>query len=239
MFEWLAEFTSHAMHMISHGDTQDLAGLFLVGSFTELGIPFPMMLDTVLFLLGYRITALWIKVIIVMLVLLVARETGSAIVYWLFHTLGSPLFGWLKSRFPSLTARLIRIGNRLATKASLGVVFSKLKDQLSTSTSSASGLKSRVPLVIALARLTPGLLTATSVASGIIKLPYGHFALGTAMASLIDDSATIILGVITGYVFRELNINRSPWFVLLGVVIDIVVIIIIQRIIWRRKPVKT
>jgi membrane protein DedA with SNARE-associated domain len=239
MIEWLEDFTSHALHIISEGDAQDMAAVFLIASLGEMGVPFPMVLDTLLLLLGYQITSLWLKIIITMLLLIFARETGAALVYWFSHKLGNPFIRWLRKKFPLLPTRLSGLASHLHIRAFIGLALSRLTNY-APKTAPVSSLGPSAPVTIAMARLTPGLLTATSVVSGVIGLPYRHFAMGTAIASIIDDSATIILGVVTGYGLRTLNVTTSsPWFILLGVIVDIIILLALQRLIWRKNSKKS
>ncbi len=169
-----------------------------------------------------------------MAILLTAREAGAGIVYLLSHHLGSSIIRWIQKRFPIVPARIIKITERLHVKDTIQAAFSRLTGNTS-SASSPSRFGSRIPVTVAMVRLTPGLLTATSVASGIMGVRYNYFATGIAIASVIDDCATIILGVITGYGLRELNLVSSSWFMFLGVILDIVVVLAIQRFLWRSK----
>ena len=193
MIEWITAFTAHAMHIVAEGDAQDLAALFLVAALTECDIPFPLVQDSILFMLGYQITDLWLKTITVMLVLLVARETGAGIVYWLSHFIGNPIAKRIMKRFPSISTGAEKFVRRLGMKTPLAVAAARLGAGAPFA-SSASTFGLHAPVTVAMARLTPGLLTVTSVASGVMRIKYRYFFLGTGISSIIDDCGTILLG---------------------------------------------
>lgn len=234
MTGWFSELTARAMEVASQGNIGALAALFLMVSLTEVGVPFPLVLDTTLFLLGYQLGQLWWQAIAAVLVLLLGRESGSTIVYWLSHALGNPVINWSGKRFPSLRRNLERLTKKLGIRASLAVVLSRLTAQapLAASISSFGG---RVSFTVAIARLTPGLLTATSIASGTIGLRYGYFALGIALASIFVDAAIIALGAIMGYGLLHLGFAPSPWLIIVGLVVNIALIWSVQRLLWRRN----
>jgi membrane protein DedA with SNARE-associated domain len=230
MFEWIAQFTAHALHIVTVGDLQDLAAIFLVASLTEFGVPFPLVMDTVLFLIGYQIEETWLKAIIVIFVLMIAREAGSTIVYWLFHSLGNPLVKWLARRFPAIPKKLEGLTSRLGIKTTLALVISRLGAEVPLA---ASGLGFRAPVTIALTRLTPGLLSLTSIASGTLRFRYIYFAAGIGISSLFSDCTVITIGIITGYGLRQISSTPPSWLIIIGIVINIMVVMTIQHFIWR------
>jgi membrane protein DedA with SNARE-associated domain len=228
--EWLAQFTAHAVHIVSVGDAVDLSAGFAVAFLTELGIPFPLVLDTILFLLGYQIQEVWVRAIAVVLGLLLAREAGAAVLFWLAHSLGHPLLEWVGRRFPAVPRRLNAVSGSLGIRAPLAVAISRLSAQAPLA---VSGFALRAPLTIALSRLTPGLLTVTSLASGTLRFKYRYFVAGIAIASIFADSTVIALGVITGYGLRQLSVSPPPWLLVIGIVINLIVVLAVQRAIWR------
>jgi membrane protein DedA with SNARE-associated domain len=229
--DWLSQFTAHAVHTVTAGNLQDQAALFLIGFLTEFGIPFPFMLDTVLFLTGYQIDDLWLRGILVVLILLAAREAGAGIVYWIFHSFGNPLVKWLGRRFPAIPGKLERFTARLGIKTTLALVISRLGAEIPLA---ASGLVFRSSLSIALSRLTPGLLTLTSVASGTLRFHYIYFAMGIGIESIFSDCTVIVIGIITGYGLRQLNFAPQGWLFIIGIIINIGVAFALQYFIWRK-----
>lgn len=233
MGEFLSAFAAAVSNIVYAVDLQAFVALFLVAALTEFGVPFPLVLDSLLFLLGYQILDSAPKAVLVMAVLMLGRLAGSSGVYWLAHLLGSPLISWLSKRFPRLRARITAFARRLGIRHSLPVALSRIGIQTSLA-ATATTVGFQTPLAVAMARLTPGLLTATSVASGILRLRYRFFALGIAISAVFYDVLTISFGAITGYGLRQFDITLSSWYIVVGVIVDIVVVLLIFRLIRRR-----
>ncbi len=233
MVGWLLQFSNHALHIMGFGNPQDLVGVFLVASLGEFGIPFPLVLDSILFYLGFHLGGLWLTAIIVILVLLLGRVLGATGVYWISRSLGHSIIKWLGNRFPSLPHKLNNLAQMPGIKTVLSLTVSRLAIRTPLA-ASATYLGWGTPLTVALARLTPGLLTATSVASGASGFRYKYFAGGIGIASILSDVASISLGAITGYGLREFIPNPSSWLMVIGIIVDIAVIIAIQHFVSRR-----
>jgi membrane protein DedA with SNARE-associated domain len=231
MAEFLSQFTAHAFHIISAGDVQDLSAVFLVACLTEFGIPFPFMIDTVLFLLGYQISAVWLKAMIVIFILFIAREAGANIVYWIFRSLGHPVIKWLIIKFPGVSLKFRKISGKLKIQSTLALILSRLSAEAPLA---VSGLALRAPVTVALSRLTPGLLSLTSVASGTLRLRYFYFVTGTGIASLFSDCTVLIFGVFTGYVLHQVISTPPAWLLIIGIIINISFVMILQFFVWRR-----
>ncbi len=99
-------------------------------------------------------------------------------------------------------------------------------------------LSSRAPLAVVIARLTPGLLTPSSVAVGRIGIRYYYFALGVILASIIADGALIVLGLVTRHGVRFLGLAPSAWQVAEALVVAVVLILVVRWLWWRRHPAK-
>ncbi len=184
--------------------------LFSLAAITDIGIPIPFVLDTILILTAYRMWAThnphFAPVILIVIMLFVGRQFGSGILYLISRVLGKVFISWLKCHVPSVGSRLDSFGVRLRRWA---------------------------PLVVATGRLTPGLLQATSVASGAVRLRYYHFALGIAIASLIYDGILVLLAFIAAHTPRAYDPNFTVWLLVsLVIVIGILwplIFIVIQR----------
>lgn len=233
MGEFLSAFASAVSNIVYAVDLQAFVALLLVAALTELGVPFPLVLDSLLFLLGYQILDSVPKALLVMAVLMLGRLAGSSGVYWIAHFVGSPLVRLILKRFPGLTRRLDPIARKLGFRHSLPVALTRMGIQTSL-VASTTAFSFQTPVAVAMARLTPGLLTATSVASGILRLRYRYFALGVAISSVFFDVLTISFGAVTGYGLRQFDITLSSWSIVVGVIVDIVVVLLIFRLIRRR-----
>ena len=153
-----------------------LAILFALAVITDIGIPVPFILDTILMLTAYRalfsLHPNWMPVLMILIMLFIGRQVGSGILYLLSRYLGTSFLNWIKKHFPS-------VGR--------GVDSFKIR------------LNHWAPLVVVTGRLTPGLLQFTTIASGTIRMRYHYFALGIALASIIYDGLLILLAFIVAH----------------------------------------
>jgi membrane protein DedA with SNARE-associated domain len=189
---FLTPFLNYIESAFGPGNISGLIVLALLAAITDIGVPVPFFLDTVLMLAAYHAGVNYAPVFFIVLALFIGRQAGSGALYLVSRFLGKGFINWLKRRFPS-------IGNRLDS-AKLG--------------------KSRwTPLAVVTGRLTPGLLQITTVASGSICLRYDYFALAVATSSLIYDFILILLGFIAAHSPLADNINLTSWLLIALIVI--------------------
>jgi membrane protein DedA with SNARE-associated domain len=131
-------------------------------------------------------------VLLIVVMLFLGRQAGSAVLYWLSRLLGKIFLAWLQRHFPSIGIRLQAFTTKLDRWA---------------------------PLAVATARLTPGLLQVTSVAAGAICLRYSHFAAGITISSLVYDGILILLGFIAASSPRSSDANFTVWLLISMVII--------------------
>ena len=210
----LINFLYHLLYQLEHTfvttNPRGLIILFSLAVITDIGVPVPFVLDTVLLLTAFKVwinpDPNWMPVLLIVLMLFVGRQVGSGILYLMSRYLGNTFLNWIKKRFPS-------IGNRL--------------DSFKTR------LKHWAPLVVVTGRLTPGLLQITSVASGTIRMRYQYFALGIALASLIYDGILILLAFIAAHNPKAADANFTVWVLITMVIIVCIlwplIFVIIQR----------
>lgn len=204
---WFNDLVAIAMEAVNQSSPGALAALLLVAALTEVGVPFPFVIDGVLFITSYQ-SGLWsIQVLYVIVALLVGRELGAAVIFWLSRFLGNVFINWMEKHFPALHGKLMGLCGRLGKRA--------------------------VPAV-AIARLTPGLLTPSSVAAGAIYMRYGYFMLGIVLASLIADGALIAFGFAARHGLEYLGFTPSGWEVV-GVLLVLVLLALGVRYLWRRR----
>ncbi len=206
MLEFFSELAKNAAQAFNQGNPIALVSLFFISALTEIGIPFPFILDTILIFAGYQTGLLQIGLI--MLSLLLGREVGAAIIYWLTLAIGIVFVNWVGKRFPFLQRRMDWLTAKLSHRA---------------------------PIAVAVARLTPGLLTPSTVAAGVIRLRYWYLVLGIAISSVIADGFLLVLGFGTGHGLERLGF-RHLWFVIVILVIVIGAGWAIRRYISRRTP---
>lgn len=213
MGTWLSELPSLAMEAINQVNIGTLSALFSIASLMEVGVPFPFALDSVLFYLGYQISTLWGQAALIVFVLLLGRVVGSSVVYWLSRAIGRPPINWLRRRFPAFNSRIAGFLQKLGNRDTVPVAVARLGFQIPPAIGT---LLSGVSLTVAIARITPGLLTVTSIVSGTIGFSYPSFVLGVGMASLFTDGVIIASGITMGYVIGSLGFTFSPWFIVAG-----------------------
>jgi membrane protein DedA with SNARE-associated domain len=173
------------------GNPSGLLILFFLAVITDIGVPIPFVLDTILVLSAYRAwTAphpLWIPVILIVVMLFIGRQAGSGILYLLSRLLGKVFLNWLRCHVPSIGNRLESFGARIEHWA---------------------------PLTIATGRLTPGLLQLTSVTAGAIRLRYYYFAMGVAISSIIYDGILVLLAFIAAHSPRANDPDFTIWLLI-------------------------
>ena len=208
MIEWFHEFLSRLTYAVSLENPGGLTALFGLGILSDIGVPFPYVLETFLFFASYNVGPLSIQVLLIILMLLLGRECGATFLYWLSHILGNPFIGWLGKRFPWVTERLGQ---------------SKIR------------LNERSILTVATVRLTPGLLQVPSVVAGIMRLRYLHFALGVAISSAIYDLVLIFLGFVARIGLQNISREFKVYFIT-GFIVVIVMAWFILFFTLRRSP---
>ena len=191
MIESVFALLSNLEATFNPGNPSGLLILFFLAVIADIGIPIPFVLDSVLLLTAFKVwiapDPVWTPVVLIIVMLFIGRQAGSALLYFLTRLLGKSFINWLKRRFPSM-------GNRLDS----------YRDKL----------KRWAPLAIATGRLTPGLLQITSVVAGNIRLRYHYFALGIALASIIYDGLLILLAFIAAHSPKSNDINFTIWLLI-------------------------
>ena len=204
---WFNDLVALAINTVNQGGIHAMLALFFMSALTEMGMPFPFVVDSVLIVIGFQ-NDLWsFSVARILIALLLGRQLGAAVVYWLSRHLGNRFINWLGKRFPKLLS---------------GMAW--LKTKLSSSWS---------PLAVAIARLTPGVLTSSSVAAGCIRMRYSHFVLGIVLASVIADGMLITFGFAANYGLKVFGFTPAPWMLVVVAVIAIA-LIWFARWLWSR-----
>jgi membrane protein DedA with SNARE-associated domain len=193
MFDWTQTIANLVTQWLQQGNPLVFGALFLVSAVVETGVPVPFVQDSVLLFLGYEPSGhLLIMAPLVMATMMAGRLAGASLIYWLARWLNAWFMRWLGKKSPRLLNRAQGLGARLGKKS---------------------------PLAVTVARLTPGLLTASSLAAGLFKVKYLHFCLGVMISSVIPDAAEIGTGVAIKAGFTVAGKTPTPTmfiFVLLG-----------------------
>ena len=185
--EWLYSLLSELCEGVSLGNPAALGVLFSLGIIGDIRVPLLLTVELFLFFASYNVGPLSTEVLLIVLALLLGREVGAAVLYWVSRTLGSRLISRVEKRLPWLPKRIEWVRTRLYKRPALS---------------------------IALVRLTPGLLQIPSLAAGVTRLRYSDFILGVALSSLAYDVVVILLGL--GARFGLENLKTNPASYLLG-----------------------
>jgi len=207
MLEVLDQLINTSMAAITSGSPVAIITLFLVVALTECGIPFPFILDGVLFFTSYEAAASPWHILFVMCIVFLGREFGASIIYWLTRLLGNAMIYWFGKRYKQLKYNWASLTARLSTQA---------------------------PMPIALVRVT-GLMTLASVISGAMRIRYISFVSGVALSAAIFDGSLIILGLVTKYGFQFIGFKPQFWHVAAGLIVVMSIFMIIVSLRSRRK----
>jgi membrane-associated protein len=192
----LKDALSSMLALVVQGSPWALGIILLIGAITEVGVPTLFAIDTVVLFASYQVGLFSVELLLVVLALLLGRLLGASLIFWASRTLGQRFLKWLEKYQPKICVQLTSIGGRLAKRATIS---------------------------IALARLTPGLLTGVSVGSGLVKIRFRHFAAGVALSSIIADLSLVLIGVLAKTGTTAFGITLETWqvgiaaFVLLAV----------------------
>ena len=213
MFAKYYELISQTLGTLTQGNAAALAALFLVLALGEWGVPFPFVLQGVLFFIGYQISHGAIHVLPLAVILVSGRQCGAAALYWLARLLGNPFAGWFEKRSRRFKGEIEKLKVRLGNRA---------------------------PVVVAASRLTPGLLVPTSVASGIVSLRYEYFALGVALSAVVWDGTFIALGIVLGQGAQRFPWTNYPWVIAIGFALVVCLAWFAGRLLvrhlWHERP---
>jgi membrane protein DedA with SNARE-associated domain len=195
MFDAIAQFIHNLSSMIGMTNPVGLTMVFGLVVLADIGFIIPFVLEPVLFLITYQAGPFSVPVLLFVLMMALGRQGGTAILYWLSR------FAW------SRIERLIhRFSPRFANR------FSQRVEQFQRR------LGNRQAVALATARLTPGLVQVSSVASGIVRVQYFHVMAGAFIAGIIYDAIIVLLGALAHYGLKGLNPEYSV-FIVLGIAV--------------------
>jgi membrane protein DedA with SNARE-associated domain len=203
--EWLYELLSRLSHDVNLGNPTTLGVLYALGIVGDIGFPLLFTVEMFLFFTSYNIGPLSSQALLIVLMLLLGRETGAALLYWVSRTLGRPLINRIGRRFPRLLDWMERVSVRISRHSVLSV---------------------------AVVRLTPGMLQIPSLVAGIMPLRYLEFTLGVALSSLAYDVVMILLGLSARFGLRHLQVKPETYLIA-GFIIFIAVVWITLYLVHR------
>jgi len=206
MIEWINGALATLAASISVDNPAGLAAIFFITVSCDIGIPFPFVLDTILFFTTYKTGAFSLPVLLIILMLLGGRLVGTGIIYWVSRLLGPRFVDWVGKRSNFLRRNFEQFQNRLG--------------------------RWPIPVIVA-ARLTPGLMQVSSVAAGAMCVRYYKLVLAIVLSSIVYDGTLIILGTLARLGLKDVGPEYSAWIVI-GFVAIMAAIFVAVHLIRRR-----
>jgi len=192
MIDWINAALATLAASISVDNPAGLAAIFFIAASCDIGIPFPFVLDTIVFFTTYEVGALSWPVLLVLVMLFGGSLLGTSILYWVSRLLGPRFVDWIGRRSRFLRRNLEQFQNRLG--------------------------KWTIPIIVA-ARLTPGLMQVSSVAAGTTRIPYYQMVLSMVFSFIVYDGTLIALGTLARLGLGDVGPEYSAWIVIGFVVI--------------------
>jgi membrane protein DedA with SNARE-associated domain len=187
MVDWINGALATLASSINVDNPAGLAAIFFITVSCDIGIPFPFVLDTILFFTTYATGVLSWPVLLIILMIWGGRLLGTGIIYWVSRLLGPRFVDWVGKRSKSLRRNFEQFQNRLG--------------------------KWTIPVIVA-ARLTPGLMQISSVAAGTVRVPYYQVVLAIIFSSIVYDGTLIALGTLARIGLKDVGPEYSFWIVL-------------------------
>ncbi|MGB5924561.1 MAG: VTT domain-containing protein [Dehalococcoidia bacterium] len=187
MIDWINGALSTLAASISVDNPAGLVAIFFITVSCDIGIPFPFVLDTIVFFTAYQMGALSWPVLLVLMMLLGGSLLGTSILYWVSRLLGPRFVDWVGKRSEFLRRNLEQFQNRLG--------------------------RWTIPVIVA-ARLTPGLMQVSSVAAGTMRVPYYQVLLAIVFSFIVYDGTLIILGTLARLGLKDVGPEYSAWIVI-------------------------
>jgi len=206
MIDWINAALATLAASININNPGGLVAIFFITVSCDIGIPFPFVLDTILFFTTFEIGALSWPVLLIILMIWGGRLLGTSIVYWVSRLLGPRLVNWVGKRSRFLLRNFEQFESRLG--------------------------KWTIPVIVG-ARLTPGLMQVSSLAAGTMRVPYYKMVLAIIFSSIVYDGILITLGTAARLGLKNAGPEYSFWIVL-GFVGTMAVVFVAIYLIRRR-----
>jgi membrane protein DedA with SNARE-associated domain len=206
------QFIHSLSSLIDVTNPSGLAIVFGIVAFADIGLAIPFILEPALFLITFQSGPISLSVLLFVLMLACGRQAGTAILYWSSRFIGEKIGRIISRFFPGFAARfsqrLERFEKRLGT---------------------------RQTNVLIVARLTPGLLQISTIASGALHINYIYVMIATFISGLIYDAAIVMLGTLAHYGLQGLNPDYSIYFALGIAVLIALIFFAVDRIRHRKS----
>ena len=207
MIAWINGALSTLAASISVDNLAGLVAIFFIAMSCDIGIPFPFVLDTIVFFTTYTVGPLSWPVLLVVVMLFGGSLLGTSIIYWVSRLLGTRFVNWIGRRSKFLRRNLEQFQNKLG--------------------------RWTIPVIVA-ARLTPGLMQISSVAAGTLRIPYYQLVLACVFSFIIYDGTLIVLGTLARLGLKDVGPEYSAWIVI-GFVVIMAAIFVTVHLVRRRS----
>ena len=208
--EWIKSFLTYITSAVSFGHPVFLLVIFGLAAVNEIGFPLFFTLEILLFFISYQYGPLSSQSLLLLAILLSGREIGANSLYFAARGLGSRFLEWLEKR----SARTMRAVEKFKTR-----------------------LNDKPVIMVAMVRITPGLLQVPSVTAGVVRMRLISFFEGVALSSLINDFIVIFLGFSARFLLPRMDTQPKTY---LGVSFCALIafVWIILFLLYRHKSVK-
>jgi membrane protein DedA with SNARE-associated domain len=206
MIDWINGALATLATSINLNNPGGLAAIFFITVSCDIGIPFPFVLDTILFFTTYEKGALSLPVLLIILMIWGGRLLGTGIIYWVSRLLGPRFVDWVGKRSKFLRRN-----------------FEQFQDRLG---------KWTIPMIVG-ARLTPGLMQVSSVAAGTMRVRYYKVVLAIIFSSIVYDGTLVTLGTLARLGLKDVGPEYSAWIVI-GFVAVMTAVFVAVHLIRRR-----
>jgi len=193
---------SNLSYGLAHGDPSVLIFLILFTFLGEFGAPFPLVLESVLIFVGYRLSHGEIWFLSALFYSGAGSVLGALSVFFLSRFFGQVLLFGL---FPFIKKKSGDVFEMSQKVGILGVFG------------------------ITLARLTPGLLVPTSIASGIAGVPFAKFLPAVLLSELVWYVIFLTLGAFLGKAALRFTFHLSVLFRILFLVAAVLLLFLFLK----------
>lgn len=182
--EWVKSLLGYITSGVNFNHPEILLIILTLTIVNEIGFPLFFAMEILLFFISYQYGPLSAQSLLLLAILLAGREIGANSLYFAARGLGSRYLDWLEKR----SARTMRAVEKF-----------KLK------------LNDKPVVMVAMVRITPGLLQVPSVTAGVVRLRLLSFFEGVALSSLINDLIVIFLGFSARFLLPRMDTQPKTY----------------------------
>jgi membrane protein DedA with SNARE-associated domain len=208
--EWVKSLLNYLASGVNIYHPLNLLIILILGALSEVGVPLFFSLEILLFFISYTYGPITYPALLLILMLLFGREVGSNFLYLVARGLGGRFLDWLGKR-SSRTAQAVQ----------------QFKGRLNKNPA----------LVVAMVRITPGLLQVPSISAGAVRLRQLSFVEGVALSSVIYDSIPLLLGFAGRFLLPHIN-TQPETFLFIGFGCLIILVWLILFLFYRHNGAK-